>query len=69
MLYLTVTSFLKEFSRLQFEVERERMIIVTNHSRVVGGFIGPSELIRFQRIRATEQLGVDFIGRKRDEIE
>ena len=49
------TTFARHFARYQDEAIREKVIVVTSHERVVGGYLSADELAHYQRLKARER--------------
>jgi hypothetical protein len=49
------TDFVRNFARYQDEAFRARVIVVTSHDRVVGGYLSADELANYQRLKARER--------------
>lgn len=49
------TTFARHFARYQDEAIREKVIVVTSHDRVVGGYLSAEELAHYQRLKARER--------------
>lgn len=49
------TTFARRFAHYQDEAIREKMIVVTSHDRVVGGYLSADELAHYQRLKARER--------------
>jgi hypothetical protein len=49
------TDFVRNFARYQHEAFRGRVIVVTSHDRVVGGYLSADELAHYERLKARER--------------
>ena len=49
------TTFARHFARYQDEAIREKVIVVTSHDRIVGGYLSADELAHYQRLKARER--------------
>ena len=49
------TTFARHFAHYQDEAIREKVIVVTSHDRVVGGYLSADELQRYERLKAQER--------------
>ncbi len=49
------TTFARHFARYQDEAIREKVIVVTSHDRVVGGYLSADELKHYERLKARER--------------
>jgi hypothetical protein len=49
------TPFARHFARYQDEAIREKVIVVTRHSRVIGAYLSADELERYERLKARER--------------
>jgi len=49
------TDFVRNFARYQHEALRGRVIVVTSHDRVVGGYLSADELAHYERLKARER--------------
>ena len=49
------TDFARNFARYQHEAIQTKVIVVTSHDRVVGGYLSASELARYERFKALER--------------
>jgi hypothetical protein len=49
------TEFSRNFAHYQDEAIRARVIVVTSHERVVGGYLSADELARYERLKARER--------------
>lgn len=61
------TDFSRNFARYQDEAIRERVIVVTSHDRVVGGYLSANELAHYQKLRARER-EVLVVGELDDDV-
>ena len=49
------TEFSRNFARYQDVAIRAKVIVVTSHERVVGGYLSADELAHYQRLKARER--------------
>jgi hypothetical protein len=49
------TEFSRNFARYQDEAIREKVIVVTSHERVVGGYLSADELAHYEQLKARER--------------
>jgi hypothetical protein len=49
------TAFARHFARYQDEAIREKVIVVTSHDRVVGGYLSADALEHYERLKARER--------------
>ena len=49
------TAFARNFAHYQDEAIRAKVIVVTSHDRVVGGYLSASELANYERLKARER--------------
>jgi hypothetical protein len=49
------TDFVRNFARYQHEAFRARVIVVTSHDRIVGGFLSADELAHYEQLKARER--------------
>ena len=61
------TTFARNFARYQDEAIRTKVIVVTSHDRVVGGYLSASELENYERLKARERQ-VLLVGALSDDI-
>jgi hypothetical protein len=61
------TEFSRNFARYQDEAIEAKLIIVTSHDRVVGGYLSASELARYERLKARER-EVLIVGQLNDDV-
>ena len=61
------TTFARNFAHYQDEAIRTKVIVVTSHDRVVGGYLSASELKRYEKLKARERQ-VLLVGALSDEI-
>lgn len=52
---VNATTFARRFARYQDEAIREKVIVVTSHGRVVGGYLSADELAHYERLKARER--------------
>ncbi len=61
------TDFSRNFARYQDEAIRTKVIVVTSHDRVVGGYLSAGELANYERLKARER-EVLVVGELNDEV-
>jgi hypothetical protein len=61
------TEFVRNFARYQDEAIEAKVIVVTSHDRVVGGYLSASELAHYEKLRARER-EVLVVGELSDEV-
>jgi hypothetical protein len=61
------TTFARNFAHYQDEAIRARVIVVTSHDRIVGGYLSATELANYQRLKARERQ-VLMVGALDDEV-
>jgi hypothetical protein len=61
------TDFARNFARYQDEAIEAKVIVVTSHDRVVGGYLSASELARYERLKSLER-EVLIVGDLSDEV-
>jgi hypothetical protein len=49
------TEFVRRFAHYQDEAIRSKVIVVTSHDRVVGGYLSAEELDHYRRLKARER--------------
>jgi hypothetical protein len=49
------TDFARNFARYQDEAILAKVIVVTSHDRIVGGYLSADELARYERLKARER--------------
>jgi hypothetical protein len=49
------TDFARNFARYQDEAIRTKVVVVTSHDRIVGGYLSADELARYERLKARER--------------
>jgi hypothetical protein len=49
------TTFARNFAHYQDEAIRTKVIIVTSHDRVVGGYLSANELAHYEKLKARER--------------
>ena len=49
------TAFARNFAHYQDEAIRAKVIVVTSHDRVVGGYLSAAELARYEKLKARER--------------
>jgi hypothetical protein len=52
---VAATTFARRFAHYQDEAIRSKVIVVTSHDRVVGGYLSASELEHYERLKARER--------------
>ena len=52
---VSATTFARNFARYKDEAIKDRVIVVTSHDRVIGGFLSASELENYRRLKARER--------------
>jgi hypothetical protein len=52
---VSATTFARKFARYQDEAIRAKVIVVTSHDRVVGGYLSADELENYERLKARER--------------
>ena len=61
------TTFARNFAHYQDEAIRRKVIVVTSHDRIVGGYLSASELAHYEKLKARERQ-VLRIGELDDDI-
>jgi hypothetical protein len=61
------SDFARNFARYQDAAIEAKVIVVTSHDRVVGGYLSASELAHYERLKARER-EVLIVGELSDEI-
>jgi hypothetical protein len=61
------TDFSRNFARYQDEAIQAKVIVVTSHDRVVGGYLSASELAHYEKLKARER-EVLVVGDLSDEV-
>lgn len=61
------TDFCRNFARYQDEAIEAKVIIVTSHDRVVGGYLSASELAHYEKLKARER-EVLVVGELGDDV-
>ncbi len=64
---VNATTFARNFAHYQDEAIREKVIVVTSHDRVVGGYLSANELVRYEKLKARER-EVLIVGALSDDI-
>jgi hypothetical protein len=59
--------FARNSARYQDEAIEAKVIVVTSHDRVIGGYLSASELARYERLKARER-EVLVVGELPDEV-
>ena len=49
------TTFARRFAHYQDEAIRSKVIVITSHDRVVGGYLSADELEHYERLKARER--------------
>lgn len=52
---VAATTFARNFARYQDEAIRAKIIVVTSHDRVIGGYLSAEELAHYERLKARER--------------
>lgn len=52
---VNATEFVRNFGRYQHEAIRSKVIVITSHQRVVGGWLSAEELERYEQFRERER--------------
>lgn len=61
------SDFARNFARYQDEAIEAKVIVVTSHDRVVGGYLSASELARYEELKSKER-EVLVVGELTDEM-
>ena len=61
------TTFARNFAHYQDEAIRRKVIVVTSHDRIVGGYLSASELAHYEKLKARERQ-VLRVGQLHDDI-
>ena len=61
------TTFARNFAHYQDEAIRMKVIVVTSHDRVVGGYLSESELANYERLKARERQAL-VVGALDDDV-
>jgi hypothetical protein len=61
------TEFSRNFARYQDEAIEAKVIVVTSHDRVVGGYLSASELAHYEKLKSRER-EVLIVGELSDEV-
>jgi hypothetical protein len=61
------TDFSRNFAHYQDEAIRTKVIVVTSHERVVGGYLSADELAHYERLKARER-EVLIVGQLSDDV-
>ncbi len=61
------TTFARNFAHYQDEAIREKIIVVTSHDRVVGGYLSAAELAHYEVLKARERQ-VLIVGELSEEV-
>jgi hypothetical protein len=61
------TDFARNFARYQDAAIEAKVIVVTSHDRIVGGYLSASELARYEQLKARER-EVLVVGELDDEL-
>jgi hypothetical protein len=67
MTTVRATEFSRNFARYQDEAIRTKVIVVTSHERVVGGYLSADELANYERLKARER-EVLIVGELSDDV-
>jgi hypothetical protein len=54
-LNVSATEFARNFAHYQDQAIRSKLIVVTSHRRVVGGYLSADELEHYERLKARER--------------
>jgi hypothetical protein len=49
------TDFARNFAHYQDEAIRSKVVVVTSHNRIVGGYLSAEELAHYQALKARER--------------
>jgi hypothetical protein len=52
---VSATTFARNFAHYQDEAIRAKVIVVTSHDRIVGGYLSAGELANYERLKARER--------------
>lgn len=52
---VTASEFARNFGSYQHKALRSKVIVVTSHQRVVGGYLSAEELENYERLKALER--------------
>lgn len=52
---VAATTFARNFAHYQDEAIRSKVIVVTSHDRVIGGYLSAGELEHYERLKARER--------------
>lgn len=52
---VSATEFARNFGKYQHRALRSKVIVVTSHDRVVGGYLSAEELENYERLKARER--------------
>ncbi len=61
------TTFARNYACYQDEAIRMKVIVVTSHDRVVGGYLSASELEHYEKLKARERQAL-MVGALSDDI-
>lgn len=61
------TEFARNFARYQHQAIETKVIVVTSHDRVVGGYLSASELEHYQKLRDRERKNY-IVGELPDDV-
>jgi PHD/YefM family antitoxin component YafN of YafNO toxin-antitoxin module len=64
---VSATEFARNFAHYQRQAIEEKVVVVTSHDKVVGGYLSASELEHYQRLRAGERK-VHIVGELPDYV-
>jgi PHD/YefM family antitoxin component YafN of YafNO toxin-antitoxin module len=64
---VNATTFARRFAHFQDEAIRSKVIVVTSHDRVVGGYLSASELEHYERLKARERQNLK-VGELSDDV-
>lgn len=52
---VTATEFVRNFGRYQFDAAAGKVVRVTSHGRIVGGFLSEAQLAEYERLKRRER--------------
>jgi len=64
---VSATDFARNFAYYQDEAIHKKVIVVTSHDRVVGGYLSASEFERYEKLKARERQ-VLIVGALPDDV-
>jgi len=65
--FVRATAFARQFAHYRSEAIRRKVIVVTSHDRVVGGYLSASELEHYEALKARERQ-VLIVGALPDDV-